>query len=121
MRLSDDKAKRLSALVWRERAKFWLPLVVGAIAICGALTLLAVRQVGKVDQTVAVETHTATVVTVTRNARSAATVHVLLDDGREVDAFSAMRLVPVHGARVVVSQARHASGRLTYDVTGLAP
>jgi hypothetical protein len=48
-------------------------------------------------------------------------VHVLLDDGRDVDAFSAMRLVPVHGAHVIVNQARHASGRLTFDVTGLAP
>ncbi|HWB45600.1 MAG TPA: hypothetical protein VG900_09190 [Hyphomicrobiaceae bacterium] len=121
MRLSDDKAKRLSALVWRERVKFWLPLVVGAIAIFGMLTFLVARQIGKVDQTVAVETHNGTVVTVTRNARSAAIVHVLLDDGRDVDAFSAMRLVPVHGAHVIVNQARHASGRLTFDVTGLAP
>jgi hypothetical protein len=53
-------------------------------------------------------------------ARGAAVVHVHLDDGREVDAFSAMRLVPVAGTHVQISEARHASGRLTYDITGLA-
>jgi len=53
-------------------------------------------------------------------ARGAAIVHVLLDDGRDVDASSsASRVAPSPGAHVIISEARHASGKLTYDITGV--
>jgi hypothetical protein len=61
--------------------------------------------------------HEATVLAVKRTAaRGAAVVRVHLDDGRDVDAVSTLRLTPQAGSHVVINEARHASGRLTYDV-----
>ena len=45
--------------------------------------------------------------------------YVHLDDGRDVEAFSHFRVAPPNGAHVVVAEARHASGRVTYDVVRL--
>ena len=36
MRLSDEKARRLWMLVWRERARRWLPVLIGLLALAGA-------------------------------------------------------------------------------------
>jgi hypothetical protein len=47
-------------------------------------------------------------------------VHVHLDDGREVDAFSALRLTPFAGTHVVINEALHASGKHTFDVVRFA-
>jgi hypothetical protein len=53
------------------------------------------------------------------NGRNASVVHVHLDDGRDVDAFTMFRVVPPTGTHVVVAEARHASGRVTYDIVRL--
>jgi hypothetical protein len=122
MRLSDDKARQLTQLVWRERARRWLPIVAGAIAIFAVLTFFLARQLARSDPTVDIAVHDGTVIDIARGGtgRAASIVHVRLDDGRDVQAFSTMRVMPLAGTHVVISEARHASGRLTYDVTRLA-
>ena len=52
MRLSDEKARRLSALVWRERARRWLLVLVAVLAVAGALTYVLSSQVERADGTV---------------------------------------------------------------------
>jgi hypothetical protein len=117
MKLSDDKARRLTRLIWRERARFWLPLIAAGLIVVGLLLFATEWQIGRADRTVDVKVHQATVLAVRPTAsRGGAVVHVHLDDGREVDALSFLRLTPPTGSHVVVNEARHTSGRLTYDV-----
>ena len=122
MRLSDDKSRRLTALLWRERARRWLAVVVVVLVMAGGFTFILSSQTKRADRTVDVREHGGTVLSIKQgsNARGAAVVHVHLDDGRDVDAFSAFRVVLPKGAHVVIAEARHASGRLTYDVVRLA-
>jgi len=121
MRLSEDKARRLNALVWRDRARRVAPVIAVVVFAVAVLTFFLVRQVEKADQTLDVKPHEATVIHVKKsgNGRAAAIVEVRLDDGRFVEAFSVLRLDPVTGAHVVVNEARHASGRMTYDIARL--
>jgi hypothetical protein len=117
MRLSEEKARQLNALVWREQLRRWVPVIAVAVGAIALLTFFLVRQVEHADRTLDVKAHEATVVSVKRTgARGAAIVNVHLDDGREVEAFSVLRVDPPAGAHVVVNEARHASGRLTYDI-----
>jgi hypothetical protein len=122
MRLSDDKARRLTALMWRERARRWLPLVAAALAVFALLTFLFMRQLDRADRTIEIAVRDATMIDVKTggNGRAASIVHVRLDDGRSVEAFSTMRVLPPAGTHLVVSEAHHASGRVTYDVMRLA-
>jgi hypothetical protein len=119
MRLSDDKARRLSSLIWRERLRRFLPLAATAVVLLGVSTLIFINQARRADRTVDVKERDATVVHVKQFAvrAGAAIITVHLDGDRNVDAFSTLQDVPAVGAHVVVSEARHASGRLTYDIT----
>ena len=121
MRLSPENARRLSRLVWRDRARRWVPIILAVVIGLGGLAYVTELQVGRVDRTVGMTTHEATVLEIKNNgARGAAVFHVHLDDGRDVDAVSTVRLTPVHGAHMIVVEARHASGRSTFDVKRLA-
>ena len=122
MRLSKDKARRLNALVWRDRARRVVPLVAAAVAVIALLTFFLVRQVERADKTLDVQMRQATVVHVKKsgNGRAAAILEIRLDDGREAEAFSALRVDPPVGTHVLVNEARHASGRLTYDIARVA-
>ena len=122
MRLSDEKARRLNALVWRDRARRLAPVIAVVVFAVAVLTFFLVRQVEKADRTLDVQPHQATVVHIKKsgNGRAGAIIEVRLDDGRSVEAFSAMRVDPMTGAHVVVNEARHASGRLTYDIARVA-
>jgi hypothetical protein len=121
VRLSEENARRLTRLVWRDRLLRALPIVVAVAVLAAGFTFLFLERIERADLTVDVTMHDGTVLGVKKlaAARGAAIVHVHLDDGRDVDAFSALRLVPIAGAHVQISEARHASGKLTYDVTGL--
>jgi hypothetical protein len=121
MRLSQDKARQLSRLVWRERARRWLPLAAAAVVLFGVFTAFLVSQFSKSDRTVEVTAREGTVVDGKRapGPRGAAIVHVHLDDGRDVDVFSTLRVAPAVGTHVIVNEARHASGRLSYDLSRL--
>lgn len=121
MKLSDDKARRLTHLVWRDRARRWLPVAAGALALLAAFLFLTETQIDHADRTVDVKVHDATVMDIKRTVgHGAAVVHVRLQDGREVDAVSLFRVAPIAGAHVVVNEERHKSGRLTYDIVRFA-
>jgi hypothetical protein len=121
MRLSEEKARQLNALVWRDRAKRFVPVAAAAICAVAMLTFFLVRQVEKADRTVDVQVHKATVVHVRKhsNGRGAGIVEVQLDDGRDVEAYSGLRFDPAVGAHVVINESRHASGKLTYDIAAV--
>jgi len=117
MKLSQENARRLSALVWRERVRRLLPIALAVLVLTGLLTLFLVRQVERADRTVNIAVHNGKVLAVKQGGGArAAIVHVHLDDGREVDAFSALRLTPFAGTEVVINEALHASGKHTFDV-----
>jgi hypothetical protein len=121
MRLSPENSRRLTQLVWRDRARRWVPLIIAAVVGLGALAYVTELQIGRVDGTVDVLTHDATVLAVKNpGARGAVVFHVHLDDGRDVDALSTMRLTPAPGAHMTVTEAKHASGLSTFDVMRLA-
>jgi len=121
MKLSQENARRLSAMVWRERLRRLLPIVLALVVLIALLTVFLIRQVERADRTVSVAVHNGTVLTLKQGGGArAAIVHVQLDDGREVDAFSALRLTPFAGSHVVINEAQHASGKHTFDVVRLA-
>lgn len=119
--MSEENARRLDALVWRDRARRWLPVIAIVVGATALLTLFLVQQAEKADPTVDVRTHTATVLDVNHaGGRGAAVVRVHLEDGRDVEAYSGLRVDPMAGAHVIVNEARHASGKLTYDIARIA-
>jgi hypothetical protein len=118
MKLSDEKSRRLTALVWRERARRFVPLLLAVVALFAGLTFFFIEQTSRADRTVDVQAHAGTVTGIQRagSVRSSGVVHVHLEDGRDVDAMSAPRMPLAVGAHVVINEARHVSGRVTYDV-----
>ena len=64
MRLSDDKARRLTRLVWRDRARRALPLVAIAVVLLAAVAYFTELSVDRIDRTVGVQAHSGTVVSV---------------------------------------------------------
>jgi hypothetical protein len=121
VRLTEERARELSRLVWRDRLRRWLPIAVAGIAIVGLLSYMFEWRLTHIDSVVAVQAHDATVVTVKHTAsRGVSILHVHLDDGRDIDAMSLLPLMPMPGAHVVINEARHASGRLTWDVVRTA-
>ena len=62
MRLSEEKARQLNALVWRDRMRRIVPIVAVAVGAVALLTFFLVRQVEKADRTLDVLVHQATVV-----------------------------------------------------------
>jgi hypothetical protein len=117
MRLSEEKSRQLSRLVWRDRLRRAAPLAIAVIVILSVVAYVTEVQVSHVDRTVDVKVHEATVLAVKRSvSRGAAVVQVHLDDGRDVDAVSVLRITPHAGSHVVVNEAKHASGRLSFDV-----
>jgi hypothetical protein len=120
--MREENARRLSAMLWRQRLRQGA-VVVGVIAVLAGFAIALFRQqVGRLDRTVDVAVHDATVLSVkpSGNAPGAGVVHVHLPDGREVDAFNTLRVMPRTGAHVVVNEARHESGKHTFDVVRLA-
>jgi hypothetical protein len=117
MRLSNDRARRLSRLVWRDRLLRWLPLAAAGLALLGLMVFTFEWRVTHTDGVVGVQMHDATVLSARATQSRGLTVfHVHLDDGRDVDAASLMRFLPAPGTHVVISESRHASGRLTWGV-----
>ena len=68
MKLSDDKARRLTRLVWRDRARTWLPIAAVALVLIAVVFYLTETQIDHADRTVDVKVHGATVVDIKRTA-----------------------------------------------------
>lgn len=121
MRLSQEKSRRLSALVWRDRLRQIVPVLLAVAVLFAGASYMLMRKTttATYDQTVEIMPHTGTVTSVSHTGPRSSIAHVHLDDGRDVDAFSSMTVIPPAGAHVRVNEARHASGRLTFDVKGL--
>ncbi len=108
--------------MWKDRLRTFLPLIVLAAVGFAALTVFFNWQRGKADPTVAyAETHGTVIEVKRQTVRSAAIVHVKLDDGRDVDAFSGLGTLLPPGNHVDVAASTHASGKLTYDITRAMP
>jgi hypothetical protein len=120
MRMSEEKSRRLKALVWQERVKRWAPIALALVVLFAGATYMLSSQLSRADRTVEVATHTGTVTGISRSGPRSSIAHVHLDDGRDVDALSQMSIIPPAGAHVVVSESRHASGRLSFDIKGLS-
>jgi hypothetical protein len=122
MKLSSEKARQLTVLVWRERVRRIMPLLLIMLGLIGGFAFLTANRARRIDQTIDVQTHEGTVVNIKRGspARGAFIVHARLHDGREIDAFSTLRIAPPAGAIVLVNEARHASGRYTFEIVRLA-
>ena len=113
---------RLTAMLWRERAKK-IAIVAAIVAGVGGLMVGTINyRAGRSDPTVTVAQAHGTVLGLGRGNASRAVfiVSLRLDDGRAVDAFSQLRVQPLTGARVIVSEATHQSGRISYDVVRIA-
>lgn len=120
MQLSREHARRLSALVWWERIRRMAPIALAALVLVGLFSAFLMQQMDRADHTLSVAVHNATVLTLKpAGGAQAGLVHVQLDDGRDVDAVSALRLTPFAGAHVVVNEAQHASGKHTFAVVRL--
>jgi hypothetical protein len=120
MRMSEQKSRQLMAMVWRERMRRWVPIVVALVLLFAGATYMLANQLSRADRTLEVLKHAGTVTGITRAGPRSAIAHVHLDDGRDVDALSQMTIIPPAGSHVVVSESRHASGRLSYDIKGLS-
>jgi hypothetical protein len=105
-------------MVWRERLRRLLAVIAGLVVLAGVFGFVLWHQLGRLDATVALQDHLGTVLGLEAGGKGSAApaVRVHLDDGRDVDASSAPRIVPPNGAHVLVAEARHASGKVTYRV-----
>ena len=89
MRMSEDKSRRLMVMVWRERARRWVPIILALVLLFAGATYMLANQLRRSDRTLEVLTHAGTVTGITRAGPRSVIAHVHLDDGRDVDARSA--------------------------------
>ncbi len=112
-----ERERELSRLIWTERIKRSAIAVLTAVAIFGAYVFLTYERTKLIDVAVETARLDGTVVSTAPGLTGKSmVVHVRLDDGREIDATSYLKLQPVPGAHAEVRMARHQSGRVTYDV-----
>ena len=118
MKLSRSNSRKLTQVIWL--ARFRKTGIVGAIAvalIAGAATFNYYR-ITRADPTLDVQPVNAIVYgqSVTRAARRGFVFHARLADGREVDAIAPNGFAPPDGTPVILDEAKHQSGRLTYEL-----
>ncbi len=122
MRLSGDRQKKLTGMIWMERLKKALPVILIALVLGGGAIYLSTQRAARQDKTVEVKDHKATILALKRpRSRGAAIVTARLDDGRVVDALSQLNDVLVADEEVTIAEGIHASGRHTYDVIRVGP
>lgn len=109
--MSDDVAKRLNRILWRERLKKF------AIAIV-AVSVFALYMGYRITHEDRPTGHGnfSGVVSHTRptGRRNSYAVEVHLDDGRDIKTYSSTGIAPAEGARVEVSDVSFTSGRHSY-------
>lgn len=113
-----ERERELTRLIWRERIKRSAIAVLAAVAIFGGYVFLTYERTRLVDVTVETATLDGTVVGSKPGLTGKSSiVQVRLDDGREIDATSYLKLQPVPGAHAEVKMAKHQSGLVTYGVS----
>ena len=117
MKMSRSNAQKLSGLLWRQRLR---KIGIGAGVILGLAGLLITfnnLRVARSDPIVIVTPVTATVSRhdTTRSGRTGFLFHANVADGHEVDAIAPNGFAPPVGTTVVLGEAKHKSGRLSYD------
>lgn len=117
MRLSRDHDRKLTQLIWRERGKrLAVVLAISAVLIGGAVYFNHQREL-RADPTVTVNSIEATVIEgVARGIRKGYIVHARVPDGREVDAWVSSGYAPAPGTHVILAEAHHKSGKLSYEL-----
>ena len=120
MRLSKSNAQKLSGLVWRERARKAGAGAAVVLLVVGGVIWFTSYRLGRADPTLEVHAVEATVSHKEGGRLARYVFHAKLSDGREVDAVAPNGLPPPVGARVLLGEATHKSGRLTYDLIRVA-
>ena len=121
MRLSDDKVRRLSALVWRERARRWLPIARGVVVLIAGFAYILDTQMRRADRT-------ADVAAIRHGGGYQAGRHGTRRRGharspRRWPHRRGLQCPAAHAAgrrAWVINEASHAYGKLTNDVMRLA-
>ena len=118
MRLSKTNDRKLTQLIWRERMKRIAAVAVVAAVLGGAAVYLNYERALKADPTVNVVQVEAIVIpgVAGRPIRKGSIFHARMADGHDIDAWSANGFAPAPGARVLLGEAHHKSGKLSYDL-----
>lgn len=117
MRLSRDHDRKLTQLIWRERAKRAAFIgALSAVLIGGAAYFNHQREL-RADPTLTVNSIEATVIEgPVRWVQRGHIMHARVADGREVDAWISSGYAPAFGTHVILAEAHHKSGKLSYEL-----
>lgn len=119
--MRPDMARKLGRAIWRQRLVTYGPTF-ALLLFCASIGgYLFTQKLGRSDPMVETMQVDGTIMEAHRVSGRAAVfiAHVRLDDGREVDADSTLTTALVPKERVVVSQSRHASGKVSHHVMQL--
>ncbi len=116
--MRTERERALTRLIWKERIKRSVIAVLVLGVVFGAYVFLTYERTTLIDKTVETATLDGTVVSSERSfsRKGGFTVHVKLDDGKEIDAVSLLAFMPPPGAHAEVRMARHESGLVSYNV-----
>jgi len=122
MRMSDRNSRRLAQAVWRERLGKWGPAVVAFAALFALFAYMTDMRLQRADPTVEVHSLAGSVVALLKPpSRGLSVVQVRLADGRETNALSQLPGALLPGTRVTIVESKHASGKLSYDISAVVP
>lgn len=119
--MTPEQARRLNRLIWADRLRRWGPTAIGLAALLLGMAYLMGEKLARIDTVVEAEVLHGRITDAARMAgrRGGFLVHARLDDGRDVEAISQLAQPPLEGEEAEIRAARHASGRVTYDVLRL--
>lgn len=119
--MTPEQKKQLDRMILMQRLKIIVPSVAVVLVIFGIITWMTAARTDRIDTTVEQHTVAGQVVGTARltGRRGGFQIHVKLDDGKEVEAISALPQPPYPGEEVELSAATHASGKVTYKVVRL--
>ncbi len=116
--MRPEMARELQRAIWRQRFKSYGPTVT-LVLVCAVLGgYLFSFRLDRADPTMALTQLNGTIFEAHRVSGRAAVfvAHIRLDDGKDVNADSTLAAVLKPNERVLLSQARHASGKVSYHV-----
>lgn len=118
MKISGANSRKLSQLVWRDRLRRLAPALIGAVALMSGAVAFNSYRAARSDPTLEVHTVAATILGLGKGqpARGGYIIRAQTADGLEVLALATTKVLPATGAHAVLAEARHKSGRLTYEL-----